>query len=55
MRRGRRRPDCRCTARDAWLRAMRAAVDEADLAGAHRERLWSYLETTAHAMTNSRE
>jgi hemoglobin len=41
--------------RQAWLRAMRVAVDEADLAAPHRERLWSYLETTAHAMTNSRE
>jgi hemoglobin len=42
-------------AREAWLRAMRVAVDEAHLAEPHRERLWSYLESTAHAMTNSRE
>jgi hemoglobin len=42
-------------AREAWLRAMRIAIDEADLSDPHRERLWSYLETTAHAMTNSFE
>jgi hemoglobin len=42
-------------AREAWLRAMRIAIDEADLSEPHRERLWSYLETTAHAMTNSFE
>jgi hemoglobin len=42
-------------ARDAWLRAMRIAVDEANLTGPHREQLWRYLETTAHAMTNSRD
>jgi hemoglobin len=41
-------------AREAWLRAMRIALDETDLAELHRERLWSYLETTAHAMTNTR-
>lgn len=37
--------------RDAWLRAMRVAVDEAGLAPAHRERLWSYLETVAWNLT----
>jgi hemoglobin len=41
-------------ARDAWLRAMRTAVDETELAAPHREQLWNYLESTAHAMTNSR-
>jgi len=39
--------------RDAWLRAMRIAVDDADLDDAHREQLWSYLESTAQHMTNS--
>ncbi len=39
--------------RDAWLGAMRAAVDEADLAAAHREQLWAYLESTAAHMINS--
>jgi hemoglobin len=42
-------------AHDAWLRHMRDAVDEAELAAPHREQLWSYLESTAHAMTNSRD
>ena len=37
--------------RDAWLRAMRVAVDEAGLAPAHREQLWSYLETVACNLT----
>jgi hemoglobin len=41
--------------RDAWLRAMRVAVDEAGLSDAHREQLWAYLESTAHHMINSRE
>lgn len=39
--------------RDAWLQAMRVAVDEAGLAEPHRERLWSYLESTATHMINS--
>ena len=39
--------------RDAWLRAMRIAIDEAGLADAHREQLWQYLEMVAHSMTNS--
>jgi hemoglobin len=38
--------------RDAWLTAMRLALDEAGLADAHRDELWSYLETTAHSMQN---
>jgi hemoglobin len=37
--------------RDAWLLAMRVAVDEAPLAPAHREQLWSHLETVAWNMT----
>ena len=40
--------------RDAWLRAMRVAVDEAGLAEPHHERLWSYLESTADHMINRR-
>ena len=40
--------------RDAWLRAMRVALDEADLADAHRAQLWSYLESTANHMINRR-
>ncbi|MEA2194861.1 MAG: hemoglobin [Solirubrobacteraceae bacterium] len=38
--------------RDAWLRAMRVAVDEAGLAESRREQLWSYLESTATHMIN---
>lgn len=40
--------------RDAWLRAMRVAVDEAGLAEPHREQLWSYLESTADHVVNQR-
>ncbi|WP_425564724.1 globin [Saccharopolyspora halophila] len=39
--------------RDAWLRCMRIAVDEAQLAPQHRERLWQYLEMAANSMMNS--
>jgi hemoglobin len=39
--------------RDAWLRCMRIAVDEADLPPAHRVVLWDYLEMAAHSMVNS--
>ena len=41
--------------RDAWLRAMRVAVDEAGLPEPQREQLWSYLESTANHMINRRE
>lgn len=41
--------------RDAWLRAMRVAVDESGLSAPHREQLWQYLESTANHMMNSRE
>ena len=37
--------------RDAWLRAMRTAVDEADLAPVHRDRLWNHLENLAWNLT----
>ena len=39
--------------RDAWLRCMRIAVDEAGLPPAHRDQLWSYLEYAAASMVNS--
>jgi hemoglobin len=41
--------------RDAWLRAMRIAVDEADLPPALEQQLWQYLEMAAHSMLNSFE
>lgn len=39
--------------RDAWLRCMRIAVDEADLDDVHRAQLWQYLEYAAASMINS--
>ncbi|WP_132878822.1 globin [Tamaricihabitans halophyticus] len=39
--------------RDAWLRCMRIAVDEADLQEEQRDRLWQYLEMAAHSLMNS--
>ena len=39
--------------RDAWLRCMRVAVDEAELDDAHRAQLWQYLEMAATHMVNS--
>jgi hemoglobin len=37
--------------RDAWLRAMRTALDEADLAPEHRDRLWGHLLAVATNLT----
>jgi hemoglobin len=39
--------------RDAWLRCMRVAVDEARLSEAHRQQLWEYLEMAANSLLNS--
>ncbi|MFD0922901.1 globin [Saccharopolyspora rosea] len=39
--------------RDAWLRCMRIAVDEAQLDAEHRDQLWQYLEMAAQSMVNS--
>ncbi len=39
--------------RDAWLRAMRIAVDEAGLSPAHRDQLWQYMTYAAASMQNS--
>jgi hemoglobin len=39
--------------RDAWLRCMQIAVDEAGLDPAHRDQLWTYLEYAAASMVNS--
>jgi hemoglobin len=41
--------------RDAWLRAIRIAVDEAGVAEPYRQQLWNYLEMAAHSMMNSFE
>ncbi|HEY1966631.1 MAG TPA: globin [Pseudonocardia sp.] len=39
--------------REAWLRCMRVAVDEAGLDAEHRATLWRYLEMAATSMVNS--
>lgn len=39
--------------RDAWLRCMRTAVDDAALPEPYRTRLWQYLEMAAHSLVNS--
>jgi hemoglobin len=39
--------------RDAWLRCMRIAVDEAGLSERHRRQLWEYLEMAANSLVNS--
>jgi hemoglobin len=38
--------------RDAWLRHMRAALDEVALDRAHDAQLWEYLVTAAHSLVN---
>jgi hemoglobin len=39
--------------RDAWLRAMRVAVDELDVAEPYRRQLWDYFASTAAHMMNA--
>jgi len=39
-------------AHDAWVKAMRTAVDGMQLSAEHRDQLWSYLEMEAAAMIN---
>ena len=41
------------SAREAWLRHMRDAVDSLELSPLDDAELWSYLERAAHAMLNS--
>ena len=41
------------TERDAWLRCMRIAVDEADLDPAYRTVLLDYLQMAANSLQNS--
>ena len=38
--------------RDAWLRHMRAAMDELELDPAHDSQLWDYLVMAAHSLVN---
>ena len=39
--------------RDAWLRQMRAAMDEIGLDEAHDTQLWDYLVMAAHSLMNA--
>ncbi len=39
-------------AHDAWVKAMRTAVDGMQMRPEHKEQLWSYLEMAAAAMMN---
>ena len=39
-------------AHNAWLSAMRIAVDGVEMKAEHREQLWGYLEMAAAAMIN---
>ena len=41
------------SAKDAWLRHMRDAVDSLDLAPLHAETLWDYLDRAAHSLINT--
>jgi hemoglobin len=40
--------------RDAWLRAMRVALDDAGIPDPYRAQLWSHFESTAAHMVNVR-
>lgn len=39
--------------RDAWLRAMAVAVDDAGFDAAHRDQIWQYMTYAAQSMVNS--
>jgi hemoglobin len=39
-------------ARDAWLRAMKTAIDGVEIKEELKEQLWDYLELAADAMVN---
>jgi truncated hemoglobin YjbI len=40
------------TAHDAWINAMREAVDGVEIDAAHKEILWGYLEMAAAGLVN---
>ena len=40
---------------DAWLRCMRSAVDEIEVAPELKEKLWSYMEFAAASLVNQPE
>ena len=39
-------------AHDAWINAMRKAVEGVEINGSHKEVLWSYLEMAAASLVN---
>lgn len=39
-------------ARDAWIKAMRQAVENMEMDSTLKEQLWSYFEMAAHSMVN---
>lgn len=39
--------------RDAWLRAMRVALDDCEIPEPYQRQLWDYLEMAANSMMNS--
>ena len=39
--------------RDAWLRNMRAALDEVEMAPDHEAAVWEHLERAAHMLQNT--
>ena len=39
-------------AHDAWVKAMRTAIDGMQMRAEHRDQLWSYLEMATAAMIN---
>jgi hemoglobin len=43
------------SARDAWLRHMRAAVDSLGLAPLHEQTLWDYLDRAAQSLVNTHD
>lgn len=40
------------TARNAWIKCMKSAVDGVEMSEIHRVQLWSYLEMAADSMVN---
>ncbi|MGO2536367.1 MAG: globin [Brachybacterium tyrofermentans] len=41
------------SARDAWLRHMRTAIDSLDLPPLHADTLWDYMDRAAQSMVNT--
>ena len=39
-------------AHDAWINAMRKAIEGVEINGSHKEVLWSYLEMAAASLVN---